>query len=53
MNPADGEATKIEPRVDGLAGSHDVLQLRATLKNLQPASLLVSLQRIRMVLVIN
>jgi hypothetical protein len=21
MNPADGEATKIEPRVDGLAGT--------------------------------
>jgi hypothetical protein len=39
MNPADEEAAKIEPPADGVAGSHDVLRLRATLKNLQPISL--------------
>jgi hypothetical protein len=40
MNPADEEAAKIEPPADGVAGSHDVLRLRATLENLQPLSLL-------------
>jgi hypothetical protein len=43
MNSADEQAAKIKPTerqsADGLAGSDDVLRLRATHKNLQPVSL--------------
>jgi len=39
MNPAEEEIATIEPSDDGVAGSHDVLRLRATLNNHQRLSL--------------